>query len=83
MILFILAEWVLPHSDGSSSHFGILLFVLSALILRVYAPHNSFPEKLNLDALSGFLRKLFEDPLLVVMLCLAIALLWKDRIPPF
>ncbi len=80
LVLFILAEWVLPQKDRSSPHFGILLFVLFALILRIYVPHNSFPEKFNLDALSGFLRKLFEDPLLVVMLCLAIVLAWKDRI---
>ena len=81
LILYVLAEWLLPNSTQSSPHIGILLFVLFALILRAYSPHNSFPGKLNLDALASFLRKLFEDRLLIILFCLAIILACKKRIP--
>jgi hypothetical protein len=80
LFLYVLVEWVLPNRGEGSPHFGILLFVLFALVLRVYCPHSNFPSKINLDAITGFLRKLFEDRLLVILLCLGIILALKDRI---
>jgi hypothetical protein len=80
LILYVLAEWVLPGRGERTPHFGILLFIIFAIVLRIYSPHNSFPGELSLSPLSGLLRKVFEDRLLVILSCLAIILAWKDRV---
>ena len=84
LILALIADNVIvPAEKGSgncaglrfSYRFCISLFVLMALLVRNFSPHNSFPNTLDVNPIVGLFRTFFEGSLLMFVICLALALM--------
>lgn len=65
LLLYIFAEY-------RNLHWGVILFVISVLVLRVFTPHEGFPTKLNADEIVLFIRPFFEDKLRATLMILIV-----------
>jgi len=57
-----------------SKRVWIAIFVLTVILVRNFAPHDSFPKSFNLDGVASLINTFFENRLLLLIICSAIAL---------
>lgn len=63
-----------PEGQRLSQRVWMVLFVLMAILVRNFAPHDSFPSSLNLNGIASLLKTFFENRLLLFIICAAIML---------
>jgi len=65
-----------PEGRNLSQRVWIALFVLMAILVRNFAPHDSFPKRFNLDGVASLINTFFENRLLLLIICSVIVLMW-------
>ena len=80
LILSLVADNIFATSTSErqrlSKRIWIGLFVLMAILVRNFAPHDSFPDSFNLNGIVSLIKIFFENRLLLLIICAAIMLMW-------
>lgn len=75
LILLLIAEWKMRRKAALSwKLIAITVFIASVLVLRVFAPHNSFPKSLSFDPVISFIRVFLENQWIIVAICASVLL---------
>jgi len=75
LILFLIAELNARRQTALSwKPIAIAVFITSVLLLRVFAPHSSFPKTFSFDPITDFINKFLENQWTVMAICSAILL---------